>query len=421
MKKHRQIIIIGGGTAGIIVAARMKRLKQSYDILIIDPAENHYYQPAWTLVGSGTYNYQRTQRPMASIIPRGVTWLQDQVTHLAPDENQIETAENGILHYDYLVVCPGIQINIDDLPGLREGMQKGNVGSVYVDAQKVWQGLQAFNGGTALFTQAPTASKCGGAPQKMAYMGDDYFRRKGIRQKTNVVYATPGTVIFGVEPFKTTLEKVVDRKQIHVRFFHNLIRIDAEAGIAYYRIRDHWNEPKRLYRHQVPLNEVFSGPQEVAIPFDFMHTSPPQSAPDFIRSSKLVHQEGKFKGWVDVDHFTLQHRQYSNIFALGDVAGLPTGKTGAAVRKQAPVVVQNINRLIQGNTVTPDYHGYSSCPIVTGYGKMVLAEFKYNHERDSDPLLTKFFDTGKELYPMWLLKKYGLPFIYWNLMLKGLM
>lgn len=421
MSKHYQILIIGGGTAGIIVAARLMRKKRNFNVAIIDPAETHYYQPAWTLVGAGTYNFDSTGKPMSKLIPKGVTWIKDRVVEMDPDQNKVQTEESGEIGYDFVIVCPGIQINIDELEGMRAGMERGNVGSVYVNPKQVWQMFQQFKGGTALFSQAPTASKCGGAPQKLAYLGDHYFRKKGIRDKTNVVFATPGTVIFGVEPFKTTLQKVVDRKDIFVRYYHNITKIDAEKGIAHYYIRDHWDEPERLYKNPKPIGENFISEREVEIPFDFLHLSPPQSAPDFIRRSKLVHTEGKHKDWVNVDHHTLQSPVYPNVFSLGDVAALPTGKTGAAVRKQAPVLVENICRVMDGQSLDDSYNGYSSCPIVTGYGTMVLAEFNYDHERDSDPLLTKFFDTSKELYPMWILKKYGLPFIYWNFMMKGLM
>ncbi|MEX1013895.1 MAG: FAD/NAD(P)-binding oxidoreductase, partial [Candidatus Paceibacterota bacterium] len=144
------------------------------------------------------------------------------------------------------------------------------------------------------------------------------------------------------------------------------------------------------------------------------------TAPKFIQDSIISIQEGANKGWVDVDEYTLQHKRFENIFALGDVAALPTAKTGAAIRKQAPVVVENLLALVQKSQMgTAKYEGYSSCPLVTGYGKMLLAEFKYGNVRDSDPLISKFVDTTKEQYSMWLLKKYGLPFLYWNLMLKG--
>jgi sulfide:quinone oxidoreductase len=131
--------------------------------------------------------------------------------------------------------------------------------------------------------------------------------------------------------------------------------------------------------------------------------------------------EGPNKGWLEVDIHKLNNAKYPNVFGIGDSAALPTAKTGAAIRKQTPVVVEQI-RAAEANTTTPDeYQGYSSCPLVTGYGKMVLAEFKYDNVRDSDPLISTFVDTTKESWLMWILKKYGLPYLYWNQMLRGKM
>ncbi|RMD72078.1 MAG: NAD(P)/FAD-dependent oxidoreductase, partial [Bacteroidetes bacterium] len=228
-------------------------------------------------------------------------------------------------------------------------------------------------------------------------------------------------VIFGVPEFRATLEKVLDRKDIMVKFYHELVRVDGANKVAWYHIKAAAvDKPELQVRNPKPIEEEWVGNDMVGIHFDLMHLAPPQTAPDFVRNSKLVCADGPQKGWVCVDEHTLQHKQYPNVFSLGDVAGLPTAKTGAAVRKQAPVVVENIMRLRQGRTdLWPGYNGYSSCPLVTGYGKMVLAEFEYGNKRASDPIISKFVDTTKENYSMWLLKKYGLPFMYWNLMLKG--
>lgn len=419
--KHHQIVIIGAGTAGITVAAQLLLKNKKLDVVLIDPASKHYYQPAWTLVGAGAFDFKKTERNMAGLIPHGATWIQDSVENIDPDNNKLTVKGGTEISYDYLVACPGVQMDLDGIPGLKETMGKNGVCSNYINPEHTWEVLQNFKGGNALFTQPATSIKCGGAPQKIMYLADDYFQRSGVKNKTNVIFATPGSVIFGTEPFKTTLEKVLERKDISVKFFHKLTKIDGPNKKAYYTIMDHQDEPEKLYYNPKDnLGEEIISKTEVVIPFDMLHLAPPQSAPDFIKRSKLAHQEGTDKGWIDVNKFTLQHSKYPNVFALGDSAALPTAKTGAAVRKQAPVVVENLFRMMNKETAMKEgYHGYSSCPIVTGYGKMLLAEFKYDNIRDSDPLITTFVDTGKESYLMWLLKKYGLPFLYWELMLKG--
>jgi sulfide:quinone oxidoreductase len=252
-------------------------------------------------------------------------------------------------------------------------------------------------------------------------LAEHYFRKQGIRDKTNVVFATPGSVIFGVKDFAKTLNKIIIERDILFKAYYLTVRIDAEKQIIYFR----YSEPGDnacVVTEDNKINEQIVGDSEIAVPFDMLHLAPPQKAPDFISNSLLAHQEGPSKGWLNVDINTLQHRVYPNIFGVGDAAALPTAKTGAAIRKQAPVVVANILYLMQyGSLSESKYEGYSSCPLVTGYGKMVLAEFKYDNVRDSDPLLRKFFDLTKELWPMWILKKYMLPYLYWNKMLRGKM
>jgi sulfide:quinone oxidoreductase len=417
-QEHHQIAIIGAGTGGVTVAAQLLLKDKGLDVAIIDPADTHYYQAAWTLVGAGTYNMEKTARPMRSVIPKGAKWIQKGVTNIDADGKKLTLNDGSSLTYDYLIASPGVQYDLDGIEGLAATIGKNNVCSNYIDANYTWEVLQSFKGGTAIFTQPATPIKCGGAPQKIMYLADDYFRKHGVRNNSKVTFVTPGSVIFGVEPFKQTLMQVVDRKNIDLRFFHKIVKIDGPNKKAYFEFTNE-EEAKRHYNKQ-DLGAEMVDDKTVAIPFEMLHLAPPQSAPDFIKESKLAHADGPSKGWINVNHFTLQHNEYSHVFALGDAAALPTAKTGAAVRKQAPVVVENLLHVMKEEAkLSEGYHGYSSCPLVTGYGKMVLAEFGYGNERMSDPTISKFVDTAKENWSMWLLKKYGLPYMYWNLMLKG--
>jgi sulfide:quinone oxidoreductase len=305
------------------------------------------------------------------------------------------------------------------IEGLKEAMDLGVVCSNYTDPEYVWSQLKNFKGGTALFTQPNTPIKCGGAPQKIMYMAEEHFRNKKVRAKTNVIFATPGTVIFGVPEFAETLNKIIAERDIILKTYYAPIKIDGEKQEITFK---YINSDIQEYAKNLnpSIGEKLHGDTELKLKYDMLHLAPPQQAPDFVRNSSVSLQDGPNKGWVDVDINTLRHNRFPNIFSLGDVAALPTAKTGAAIRKQAPVVSGNLYHLIKRGTLNYEiYEGYSSCPLVTGYSKMVLAEFKYNNIRDSDPLISKFVDTTKEQYSMWLLKKYGLPFMYWELMLKG--
>ena len=414
------VLIVGAGTGGVMAAAQLKNANGKLRIGLIDPADTHWYQPAWTLVGAGTFNYKKTARPMASIIPNGVEWIQDKVTTFDPAKNSLSTAKSGDLGYSYLIVAPGLQYDIDALPGLREALDTPYVCSNYLNPEKTWEVLQNFKGGNAVFTQPSTPIKCGGAPQKIMYLAEHYFRKSGKRDKTNVIFATPGSIIFGVPDFARTLNGIIAKRNIHFKRFYNPIAIDAANKTVTFKFIAPSGSDCVLTKED-SLHETLKGDTEITIPYDMLHLAPPQSAPDFVKQSPFAVKEGPGTGWMSVDKGTLQSTEFANVYGLGDVVNVPTAKTGAAIRKQAPVVVKHILAGLANGQASDTYEGYSSCPLVTGYGKMVLAEFKYDNVRDSDPFLTKFVDTAKEQWSMWILKKYGLPWLYWNRMMKGKM
>lgn len=422
MANHFQIIIIGGGTGGLMVAAQLHRKNASSSMAIFEPSEEHVYQPAWTLVGAGTYDIKDTIRKTADFIPSSATWIKQKVQELVPEHNQIISADGTVYQYDYLVVATGLVYEIDALEGLGDALKKDNVCSNYLDPEKTWRVLQNFKGGNALFTQPNTPIKCGGAPQKIMYLAEHYFRKHHKRSKTNVIFATPGSVIFGVKEFAKTLMDIVKQRHIVLKTSYAPIRIDSEKQVVYFKYTAPADNQCVTLADDSIKEEALEG-NIIAMPYDMLHIAPPQAAPAFIKNSAIAVKEGPSKGWANVDKYTLKSPDFPNVFVVGDVANLPTAKTGAAIRKQAPVVVEQLINAIHRRTekLSKVYEGYSSCPLVTSYDAMVLAEFKYDNVLDKDPLLSKFIDTTKEQYSMWLLKKYGLPYLYWNYMLKGKM
>jgi sulfide:quinone oxidoreductase len=411
MKTHYQILIIGGGTAGLMTASSLLRKNPKLQVGIIEPSEKHWYQPSWTLVGAGTYNYEKTQRPMASVMPKNADWIKDSAIAFEPKKS-IVTTINNIYSYDYLIVAPGLKLDTSLVEGLPDAIDKGVVSSNYTNPNHTWNVIKNFKGGVALFTQPPKPYKCGGAPQKIMYLADDHFQKAGVKNKTTVIFATSGDGIFPVTEIAETLYKVIDRKKINIKFSYELKKIDNDKQVAWFEV-----SPNSEERNPITL-ELLKDKGLVGIKYDMLHLVPPNTSPDFIKKSPIVDEDG----WVDVDPYTLQHKKYANIFALGDVSNIPTSKTGAAIRKQAPVVVANIIRLIELQKLSDKtYDGYSSCPFITGYGKMVLAEFDYSKKFMPDPKLKLMLikDSSKEHWRLWILKKYILPYLYWNKMLKG--
>lgn len=398
-KLHHQIVIVGGGAAGITVAAQLCAKSSNLDIAIIEPSDQHYYQPAWTLVGGGQFRAEATIKPEEECIPAGVKWIQDYVETFNPDQNTIATRAGTEVHYDYLIVCPGIQINWSAVEGLKAALGSNGVCSNYdlKYATYTWETIRNFKGGNALFTFPSTPIKCGGAPQKIMYLADDTFRQTGVRNKTNVLFCSAVGAIFPVPAYAEPLMEVVKRRDITLKFKHNLKAIRAASKEAVFEVA------------------TDNGVQEVVIPYDMIHVTPPMGSPDFIKNSPLAGTEGPATGWVDVDKHTLQHNRYPNVFSLGDASSLPISKTAAAIRKQAPVLVENLLAVMQTTSLTGSYNGYTCCPLITGYGKTIMAEFDYTNQ----PLSSFPIDPRKERYSMWLVKRHALPRLYWNRMLKG--
>lgn len=399
--QHFDVLIIGGGNAGLSVASRIRSQKPQLKVGIIEPSDKHYYQPAWTLVGGGDFNIADTIKAERDFIPDGAVWIKDEALQIDPEQQTVKTGKSGLLKYDWLVAAPGIQLDWHKVEGLAETLGHNGVTSNYLPdyAPYTWKLLQGMRSGKAIFTSPGTPIKCGGAPQKIMYLAGDYFRRQGLKDNVNIEFCTAGGVIFGIKKYADTLMKAVRRYGIDLNFKHELIRVDGPARKAWFRVTDADGKASVVEKA-----------------FDMLHVVPPQSAPDFIKQSPLAVRDNPL-GWIEVDKHTLRHMRFPRVFALGDATNTPNAKTGAAVRKQAPVLVANLLAAMDGRGLTAAYDGYGSCPLITGYGKLVLAEFNY----DNEPTETFPFDQSKERWSMYQLKKRVLPWLYWNRILQGKM
>lgn len=390
---------MGGGTAGVTVAARLRRAGER-DVAIVEPSVVHYYQPLWTLVGGGAADMRTTVRAEASVVPPGVAWIRDLAVELDPDAREVVTGGGTRIGYDALVVCPGVELAWDVVPGLAAAVRTPQVSTNYDPdlAPKTWEMVRGFQGGTALFTAPGSPIKCPGAPQKAAYLSCDYWRRQGTLGQVTPLFFTGMPKLFSIPEFAAVLDRVVARYGIDTRFAHELVEVDPGAREATFEVM----RPE--------------GKERVRIGYDLLHIAPPQRPPEFVRTSALADPASPF-GWVLVNQHTLQHPHYPEVFSLGDVCSAPVSKTGAAVRAEAPVVVANIRAFLAGRAPGERYDGYAACPFTTARGKMLLAEFDYTgRPHPTLPLI----DTQRERTDMWFVKKYGLPFFYWHIMLRGL-
>lgn len=396
--KH-DVVIVGGGAAGIATAASLLARKRDLDIAIIDPADTHYYQPGWTMVGAGIFDASSTVNTMASVIPPGVKWIKAAVTAFEPAEDAVILEGCRVVKYKHLVVCPGLKLDWSKVEGLVDTIGRNGVTSNYrFDlAPYTWELVRNFKSGRAVFTQPPMPIKCAGAPQKVMYLSADHWLRHGHLKDIDINFFTATPALFGVAAYVPALMKYVERYKAKLNFHHNLVAIDGAAKKAW-------------FEQAVPDQPR----KRVEVDFDMIHVTPPQCAPDFIRVSPLANAAG----WVDVDQGSLRHQTYSNIYALGDVCSAPNAKTAAAARKQAPVVAENLARDMGLRPKAAEYDGYGSCPLTVERGKIVLAEFGYGGKLL--PSFPSFVINGmKPSRTAWWLKERILPPIYWRAMLKG--
>ncbi|WP_108125022.1 NAD(P)/FAD-dependent oxidoreductase [Saccharospirillum mangrovi] len=392
MTRKYQVVIAGGGAAGIAVAASLKQRQADLRIAIVEPRQTHIYQPGQTLVGRGVMTLPQLQRPTAKLLPKGVDWLEHRIAAFEPEHNAVRLDNQERLEYDQLVVALGLELNIEAIEGLAETLGQNGVTSNYVTelAEYTWQQVQRLGSGKAIFTQPPMPIKCAGAPQKAMYLSCDYWKKQGCLNDIRVEFHNAGAVLFGVADFVPVLESYVRDYGARLMFSSTLVRVDGPNHKAWF---------------------AQSEGGELEVEFDLLHVTPPQRAPQVVRDSVLANEAG----WLEVNQNTLQHPRFANVFALGDVASAPNAKTAAAIRKQAPVVARNLLAVRQGQAINSGYSGYGACPLTVEAGKVVLAEFGYGGVlQPSFPLNPR---RPRRFY--WWMKTTLFPWVYWNLMLKG--
>lgn len=394
MDGHHQVVIVGGGNAGISLAARLLR-KRTRDVAVIEPRATHYFQPLFSHIGAGAARLEEAQRPQATVMPKRARWVQAAVAGVQADEDVVVLADGRRIRYDQLVVCPGVQLDWDAVPGLRHAMDGVHGSSNYDPAlvPATWELIRGLRRGTAVFTQPPGPAKCSGAAQKIAYMACDYWREQGVLEDIDVFMAVPTPTVFGMPDVDVELERKIAEYGITLLPSSRLASVDAD---------------KCRIRLDGP-----TGPREIG--YDLLHVEPQQSAPDWLKATTLP-ASGDAGGFVEVDDATLRHRRYGNIWSLGDAAGTSNSKSGGALRKQTKVVDRNLRAVLSGGAPTARYDGYSVCPFTLSRGTAFFAEFG----PDLRPMPSyPWLRMAKERRWQWVVDRHVFPQIYWHLILKG--
>ncbi|XP_065093356.1 sulfide:quinone oxidoreductase, mitochondrial isoform X1 [Ochlerotatus camptorhynchus] len=393
-----KVLVVGGGADGCAVAAKLSSKVGVGKVLILEPADNHYYQPMFTLIGGGIKTLKDSYRPMSKVLPTLAKWVKDSAVKFEPDNNTVYTANGDKIEYDFLLVATGLQLNYDKIPGLVDALSipKGKVCSNYSPkyVDRTYQALQLFKSGNAIFTYPNSPVKCPGAPQKILYIGEHYLRKSKKRQNANVVYNTSLPVIFGVKHYADQLWKIIEKRDIKVNLRTNLVEVIPDKNQAVFQNLD---KPEEKFTTD----------------YEFLHVTPPMGAPDALAACTSLVTE---TGFVDVSKDTLQHLKYENVFAIGDCSASPNSKTAASVAAQSQIVYKNMIAVMNGVKPTRVFDGYASCPLVTGYNTCIMAEFDYN----LTPLETFPIDQSKERISMFYMKKDLMPPLYWHLLLNGL-
>jgi len=425
-----KIVIIGGGLAGMSTAARLSRTLSNPDITIIEPeSDSVSYQAGQTLIGAGLWTKNDILYKRDDFIPYDNKIVKEKAIEFDPDNNIVKTDKGTEIKYDFLVIAAGVKLNYSAIKGLEdvgELYSTGNnidaikaltakgVSSIYTadGAEQTWTNMQAFierakkgEKVKGIFTHPNTPIKCGGAPKKIMYLANARLNEAGADARANadLHFYPNGEVMFGIKDYHTAIVEQFKTRNMNYSYKHNLTEI--KNGIAVF---DDHSQFKEVYDEDLEENIKETIHTTVEKEFNFIHVTPPMKAPDEIANSKL----GSKKGWVPVNKETLQHIKFPNVFALGDIAAVPMGKTGGSVRKQYKVVVNNIISMMEKGEIPASnlkYDGYTVCPLITDIGTVMLAEFNWASKKTGsgkNAAMTSLIDPTKERYIWWLLKVY---------------
>ena len=411
VKTKARIVMIGAGAAGTSLVNRLMDRLDGAQITLLDPRAEHLYQPGLTLVAAGLKPAGYTLSNTADWLPKGITMIAEAAAAIDPVAKTVATTGGKSLPYDFLIVATGLVLDHDAIEGFSLDLVGTNgIGALYAGpdyAAKTWVAAKAFTetGGVGLFTRPGTEMKCAGAPLKHTFLIEDIASRSAAKGKYEIHYAANNNALFSVPIVSEKVRMLFDERGITPHYSHVLKSVDPGRKLATFATSTIDPTTKAEVK------------ADVEMPYDYLHVIPPQRAPDVIRQSGLSWADKwTDQGWAEVDMKTLRHLRFPDVFALGDIAGVPKGKTAASVKWMVPVVEDHLVAAIEGREGTAEYDGYTSCPMITRVGRAMLVEFDYHN--NLVPSFPGLIAPLEELWISWLMKEVALKATY-NAMLRG--
>ncbi len=397
--KNVRFVVAGGSVGGLTVAARLLRAMPEANVTVIEPNAEHHYQPGYTLVGAGVYTPEEAKWDQKDLMHSSMKWVHDAVAHFEPDRNRVITARGNVVEYDYLVVGLGVQMNPNSVENFHEALESNHVATIYDLDQSIKYNklMQDFRGGQLVSTYPRGYVKCGGAPQKITWLSEDYWRSAGIRDKVEVDFYTQRHTLFPPVPdVDNAVKPLIEARGIRNHYHHTIKAVDVKGRVA-------------IFEEERPDGST----REVRKQYDLLHLVPGFRTPEPVRQGPLT-REG-IGGQLSVDRETLQHTHYPNIFGIGDGAATGAAKTAATIRKQAPVVVANMIDMALDREPVAKYDGASGCPLLTRYGRCMMFEFDYEGNLVNEWI----YNSTRETRMWWHFKVHGLKRLYRHAMLNG--
>ncbi|MBL7854539.1 MAG: NAD(P)/FAD-dependent oxidoreductase [Cyclobacteriaceae bacterium] len=394
----KNLVILGAGAAGTMMANKLHHALNpvEWKITIVDRDNVHYYQPGFLFIPFGLYQPEDVVRPRTDFLPKGVTFIEQEVDRIDGNHDQVILSNGQTLHYEVLVVATGAEVVPEETEGMKAELWYKDIFDFYTfeGSTQLAKKLQNWQGGNLVINLAETLIKCPVAPLEFTFLADAFFEDKGIRDKVNITYVTPLSGAFTKPKATAMLSTLLDEKKIKVVPDFYLARVD--------------NERKVLVSYD-----------EQEVPFDLLVTVPVNKGSKMVERSGLGDEDGL--NFMPTDKYTLQAKKFDNVFVIGDATNIPASKAGSVAHFEGEILLENVLSYIQGEAMEARFDGHSNCFIETGHGKAALIDFNY----ETEPLPGKF--PWPLLGPMDLLKptrlnhvgKLAFKWVYWHMLLTG--